>query len=63
MELVLNQVVWNFGEICRVCGFHKITGDPILCNIYGNGCSWIGDAEYCTPMTEEDKLRHKDALI
>ena len=46
-NLVLNQVVTNFGIVAKVTGFHYYTGDPILTDDLG--ASWVADEKFCHP--------------
>jgi hypothetical protein len=63
--LNLNQIVRNFGTLAKVVGFHEITGDPILQELYNKGERWLAAADKCEPVleTETASYRHADGLI
>jgi hypothetical protein len=61
--LQTNQIVRNFGVLAKVVGFHEITGDPILRDLYNKGGRWLAAADKCEPVEETASYRHKDGLV
>jgi hypothetical protein len=61
--LKLNQIVRNFGVLAKVVGFHEITGDPILRNLYNKGERWLAAADKCEAVEETASYRHTNGLV
>jgi hypothetical protein len=61
----LGQVVRNFGILAKVVGFHEITGEPELRELWNTGGgTWHANPELCEPVGEQrEVLRHKDGLV
>ncbi|MCL2576935.1 MAG: hypothetical protein FWE27_02645 [Defluviitaleaceae bacterium] len=67
----IGQVVYNFGIIAKVVGFHRyangeLSGDIILRELWNKGSGdWAADPALIEPYYEREAevLRHKDGLV